>query len=90
MTPVVAESERVEGWKDIGRALGTCVRTAQHYAQRDYDPLPVRVGHRGPWAYVSALRDWVMRQDLPYQVAHRARAESTRSSRRARRVRARP
>lgn len=76
MTPVVErELERVYGWKDVARVLGISVRAAQERAHRAYDPLPMRNGHRGPWAYVSALRDWVMRQDVAYTVAlheHRA------------------
>jgi hypothetical protein len=65
------EPERVYGWKDIAHVLEISVRSAQERAQRAIDPLPIRVGHRGPWAYVSALRDWVMRQDVAYAVALR-------------------
>jgi len=54
------------------------VRTAQERAGRDIDPLPVRMGHKGPWAYVSALRDWIYRQDMAYQVSLRLR-ESARA-----------
>lgn len=55
-----------EGWKDISTALRVSVKTAQRMALRNIDPLPVRHGHRGPWAFVEALRAWVHRQDMAY------------------------
>ena len=77
---MTVEPERVYGWKDIAHVLEISVRSAQERAQRAIDPLPIRVGHRGPWAYVSALRDWVMRQDVAYSVAiERHRIGSRRS-----------
>lgn len=75
------EPERVYGWKDIARVLEISVRSAQERANRTLDPLPVRVGHRGPWAHVSALRDWVMRQDVAYNVALRLHRDHTRTGR---------
>jgi hypothetical protein len=63
------EPERVHGWKDIAATIEISVRAAQERAQRSFDPLPVRIGHRGPWAHTNALRDWVMRQDVAYPVA---------------------
>ncbi len=64
MTP----SEHATGWKEIAAALGVSVRAAQ--MRLDWpDPLPVRWGHRGPWAWRSALRDWVHRQDMDYRAA---------------------
>ena len=76
------EPERVYGWKDIARVLEISVRSAQERADRAVDPLPIRVGHRGPWAYVSALRDWVMRQDVAYTVSLRLHRETSRGRRR--------
>jgi hypothetical protein len=76
------EPERVYGWKDIADVLELSVRSAQERAQRAIDPLPIRVGHRGPWAYVSALRDWVMRQDVAYSVALRLHRDEARAARR--------
>lgn len=67
------EQDTCDGWKEIADAIDVSVRAAQERAGRGYDPLPVRVGHRGPWAYRSALRDWVMRQDMAYSVSLRVR-----------------
>ena len=64
----MSQPEIAEGWKDIAKVLGVEVRAAQDRAKRAVDPLPVRMGHKGPWAYVSALRDWIYRQDMAYQV----------------------
>jgi hypothetical protein len=62
------DDKRLHGWKEIATALGVSVRAAQmrlHWR----DPLPVRWGHRGPWQWRSAVRDWVHRQDMDYKVA---------------------
>lgn len=72
------EPERVYGWKDIAQVIEVSVRTAQERAARTLDPLPIRVGHRGAWAYLSALRDWVMRQDVSYSVALRVHRQHAR------------
>jgi hypothetical protein len=94
-----AEPERVYGWKDIANLLEISVRSAQERARRAVDPLPIRLGHRGVWAYVSALRDWVMRQDVAYAVvaasashvsARADRAQSSPSGRAARVAERRP
>lgn len=63
--------ETVHGWDAIASVLGIEVRAAQDRAKRNLDPLPVRVNHKGPWAYVSALRDWVHRSDMAYSVSLR-------------------
>jgi hypothetical protein len=60
--------DRAEGWKEIAFALGVSVRTAQMRASRNFDPLPVRHGHKGPWAHLAALAAWVDRQDMAYTV----------------------
>lgn len=65
--PLPPPPEQVFGWKDIASALTVSERTAQEYAARNRDPLPVEVGHRGAWAYVTALRDWMRRQNVPYR-----------------------
>lgn len=60
---------RVWGWKEIAKELDvSSVTTAQGYAERNRDPLPIEYGHKGVWAYASALRDWVRRQNVPYRV----------------------
>jgi hypothetical protein len=90
---VSTEPDSVFGWKDIAHLLQKSVRAAQTDAKRDRDPLPVRVGHRGVWAHVSALRDWVMRQDVAYTVAlrrGRERRETRASSSRREPARAKP
>lgn len=77
---------RVWGWKEVAAELEVSVKTAQTYAQRNRDPLPVECGHRGPWAYASALRDWVRRQNVPYSVHVEARrAQASKAKARARR-----
>lgn len=62
---------RVFGWKDISTLLEVSIRTAQEFADRNRDPLPVEHGHRGIWAYVGALHSWARRQNVPY-VVHKA------------------
>ena len=57
------------GWKDIANALTVHVHTAQRWARRNVDPLPVRVGHRGVYAIRAALVAWVERQDMPLQAS---------------------
>jgi CMP-2-keto-3-deoxyoctulosonic acid synthetase len=57
------------GWKDIANALGVHVHTAQRWARRNVDPLPVRVGHRGVYALRAAMVAWVERQDMPLQAS---------------------
>jgi CMP-2-keto-3-deoxyoctulosonic acid synthetase len=59
----------VYGWKDIANALGVHVHTAQRWARRNVDPLPVRVGHRGVYALRAAMLAWVERQDMPLQAS---------------------
>ena len=66
-------TELALGWKEIADRLGVSVRSAQERAGRDTDPLPVRVGHRGPWIHVTSIRDWMERQDMPYQTARKLR-----------------
>lgn len=62
------DDKRLHGWKEIAAALGVSVRAAQMRVDWP-DPLPVRWGHRGPWQYRSAIRDWIHRQDMDYRVA---------------------
>lgn len=68
--------KRAEGWKEIADVLDVSVKTARRMACRNVDPLPVRSGHRGVWAYFEALRAWVHRQDMAYAVARRVGALS--------------
>jgi hypothetical protein len=67
---------RVDGWVDIGTALGGADRnTALRWAKRTHDRLPVygiKSGEPGgsrPWAYLAAIRDWLARGDAPYREA---------------------
>jgi hypothetical protein len=57
----------LRGWKDIAAYLEVSVLRAQERAKRYRDPLPVFFDHRGPFAYETALRDWVGRSRLAYQ-----------------------
>ncbi len=56
----------VYGWVGIAAWLGRSVRWCQGHADRNRDPIPVRVGHRGVYANVEALRAWTDRQDMSY------------------------
>lgn len=55
-----------EGWKQIAGVLRVAVITAQRLSLRNVDPLPVRMGHKGVWAFIEALKSWVHRQDMAY------------------------
>ena len=57
----------LRGWKDIADYLEVSVLRAQERAKWPRDPLPVYFDHRGPLAYVSALREWAARTRLAYQ-----------------------
>lgn len=70
---------RVIGWKCIAEALGVGVRTAQDYANRPKDPLPVywrRCGG-GVVAHATALRDWLRRQEIPLDMRDSAGGNSS-------------
>lgn len=58
---------RCWGWKEIAAELHVAVRTAKEYDARKRDPLPTEHGHLGVWAYATALRDWVRRQNMSHQ-----------------------
>ena len=58
---------KLRGWKEIANYLEISVLRAQERAKRFRDPLPVETDHRGPYAYVTALRDWVGRSRRAYQ-----------------------
>jgi hypothetical protein len=60
--------ERAVGWPDISARLGVSTETAMRWRRLSVDRLPVQ-GVRQPWAYVSALRDWLVRGDVPMQCA---------------------
>lgn len=63
--------DTAEGWKEIAAALGVSIKTAKKYFEQNIDPLPVRVNHRGVYAHMEALRQWVYRRDLPLAVAQK-------------------
>lgn len=63
-----------EGWKDIAATLEVHPNTAQRWARQNVDPLPVRTNHRGVYAWVSALRSWIDRQDKSLQAEEELRA----------------
>jgi hypothetical protein len=59
--------QKVQGWESIAKAIGVDQRTAQRYARRSKDPLPVYWRRCGGFvvAHATALRDWAARQDIP-------------------------
>lgn len=62
------------GWKAVAAGLRCSVRTAQRYAERAEDRLPVWAEDgRDVWIWESALRDWAGRHHLPYHAAQRMR-----------------
>jgi hypothetical protein len=70
---------RATGQDAICAELGGVDRdTSLRWAKRPQDRLPIYGIKRGdpggskPWAYVSAIRDWLSRGDMPYQ-AHAKR-----------------
>ena len=65
--PMPQGKELVEGWKDIGKEAGIHANTAQKWARRARDPLPVRINHKGVYAWRSAIAAWCQRQDKPLQ-----------------------
>lgn len=71
--------QKVEGWQAIATAIGVSTVTAQSYARRSKDPLPIywrRCGG-GVVAHATALRDWISRQEIPLDM--RASAVGKRS-----------
>lgn len=66
MAPASRPQGHVYGWVAIAATLERSVRWCQGQADRNRDPLPVRVGHRGVYADVEALRAWADRQDMSY------------------------
>lgn len=56
---------RVWGWGEIALELGIGETSAKEHGRRERDPLPWEDGHRGVWAYATALRDWARRQNVP-------------------------
>jgi hypothetical protein len=67
--------QRVEGWKAIAAALSVSIMTAQTYAKRRKDPLPVYWRRCGGMvvAHATALRDWMARQDIPLDMRDSSR-----------------
>lgn len=62
----------VSSWKHIAAQLGDITpQNARQLALRKRDPLPVffDLAHNEVRAHTSALREWRMRQMLPYQSA---------------------
>jgi len=67
--------KKVEGWDAIASAIGVSRASAQSYAHRKKDPLPVywsRCGGRVV-AHATALRDWIERQDIPLDMRDSAK-----------------
>jgi hypothetical protein len=61
--------ERYEGMRAIGDALGVWRQAVDKLSHRAHDPLPLQVTAAGwRWQYKSAVRDWIDRQTMPYNV----------------------
>lgn len=61
-------------WKDIAKALGMSIDSAQRAAARNVDPLPVRYNHgHSPYIRHDSMSDWVDRNDLPHNAYHALR-----------------
>ncbi|WP_437962708.1 hypothetical protein WME76_46620 (plasmid) [Sorangium sp. So ce119] len=73
--------ERLEGWEAIcARLEGRDPTTARRLARDADDPLPVQgVGTGRPWAFATAIRDWVHRADEPLRAARSAPAAPARA-----------
>lgn len=62
-TPMTTTGDDVvEGWKGIASVLRVCERTAQRYATREQNPLPVYGRRR--WAKRSEVVRWAKREGL--------------------------
>jgi len=64
---ILIHEYEVKGWKDISVAIGVSVRSAQLYAIRSRDPLPVYFYLGRIVAHATALRDWCDRQRRPLE-----------------------
>jgi len=56
---------KVVGWKSIAKSAALSERTAQRYARRRLDPLPVYVYAGKVQAEPAALRAWMRRNTIP-------------------------
>lgn len=63
-----SEASKLRGWKEIADYLHADVRSAQRWATRQADPLPVAHDHLGVVAVRSALDRWRWDQLVPYRV----------------------
>lgn len=62
-------------WCDIAAPLEVSEDTAQRYASRDFDPLPVYFDHaQRPCCRVDAMKAWIDRQALHYHSFQALRA----------------
>ena len=57
--------ERVTGWASIAKSAALTKRTAERYARRPVDPLPVYVYGGKVCAEPEALRAWMRRNTIP-------------------------
>lgn len=75
---------KLRGWKEIAAFLELSEDTAQARAdtKRNIDPIPVRYDYRGPYAWESAIMDWVERNDESH-AQHMSRKRRSGSKRRA-------
>ena len=69
------------GWKEIACALRVVTDTAQKYAARNVDPLPVFYDFaERPTVRSDVMADWVDRQMLPYQAFQSLRSRGLHAS----------
>lgn len=66
---------KVWGIRRIAEELGVSTYMVNECAVRAFDPLPVEYFEDRAWAYASALRAWIRRQNVPYAVRVALRAQ---------------
>lgn len=63
---------KVWGWVAIAEEIESSERSARTYQERKRDPLPVEYYNGRVWAYASALRAWMRRNSVTYEVHMRS------------------
>lgn len=71
---------KLYGLKEVSAYMAVSRTTVKEFYRRERDPLPLEHGHRGMWAYATALRDWMRRQNVPYGI-HLAKEKAEREKR---------
>jgi hypothetical protein len=81
-----AAPEFYRGWADIAAPLEVSPDTAERYAARSFDPLPVYYDHaERPCCRGDAMQAWVSRQSFYYASYHALRQSRNLPSQRSER-----